>query len=223
MPTETDAFTFWNAGWTVRAQAGAEGASARLLLLLHGWTGDETVMWVFTGRLPAYRLILAPRGPVAAPGGGFGWQPHEDLPGEGDPSDWKSTSQQVISALPGWLEAAGADPALADAPFDLMGFSQGAAMSYALTGYHPQRVRRMAALAGFLPGELRRADRLDSFRAKPIYIAHGTQDETIPVQHAQETVRLLQANGAQVTYCESEVGHKLSAACLRGVQQFFQR
>ena len=33
---------------------------------------------------------------------------------------------------------------------------------------------------------------------------------------------LLEQAGAQVTYCEADVGHKVSADCLRGLENFFK-
>jgi predicted esterase len=34
-------------------------------------------------------------------------------------------------------------------------------------------------------------------------------------------VSLLENAGAQVSFCEAEVGHKVSADCLRALQSFF--
>lgn len=93
-------------------------------------------------------------------------------------------------------------------------------MAYALAAFYPQRVHRVIALAGFLPLEETLPGRYAAARGKKIYVAHGTQDETVPVSLAQEAVRTLQDAGAEVVYCESEVGHKLSAPCLRGLTQF---
>ncbi|HEY9527377.1 MAG TPA: hypothetical protein VIR02_09860, partial [Anaerolineales bacterium] len=56
---------------------------------------------------------------------------------------------------------------------------------------------------------------------KPFFIAHGTKDETISIQRARESMEILERAGAQVTYCEDEVGHKVSASCLRGLKDFF--
>jgi len=47
-------------------------------------------------------------------------------------------------------------------------------------------------------------------------VAHGTQDQLVPIDRARTSIELLEQAGAQVTYCEDEVGHKLSAnACVR--------
>ena len=48
---------------------------SRLLLLIHGLTGDENVMWVFARDLPAQYWMMAPRAPYAAEPGGYSWRP----------------------------------------------------------------------------------------------------------------------------------------------------
>jgi hypothetical protein len=35
-------------------------------------------------------------------------------------------------------------------------------------------------------------------------------------------VALLEKAGATVTYCEEDVGHKLSAGCFRGLESYFR-
>jgi len=56
---------------------------------------------------------------------------------------------------------------------------------------------------------------------KRFFVAHGSRDEMVNVEFARQSVRLLQAAGAEVTLCEDEVGHKVSAGCLRGLETFF--
>ena len=220
MPTVIDLFTVENNGWTVRVERPDHPHSAPALLLLHGWTGDENVMWVFTRKLTGQYWMFAPRGPVKAPEGGFGWEKHTE-PGLPEMVDFQPNAVRILQAMPGWVRQAGAPDDILSRPFHVMGFSQGAAMAYTLTAQHPNRVGRMAALAGFLPTAPSQPNLLTSFKGKQIYIAHGSQDETIPVETAREAVQVLEANGAQVTYCESEIGHKLSVSCLKGLEEFF--
>jgi len=220
VPTANEIFTVESQGWTLRASAPEQPADAGPLVLLHGWTGDETVMWIFARKLAKHRWVLAPRGPVSAPEGGFGWLPHRTAGGEWPIlADFQTAADQVMAALPGWLEQAGVPRAVQEKPLDLMGFSQGAAMALALAAFYPRQVERVAALAGFLPAPAG-AVALTVFSGKKIYIAHGTQDETVPVSMAQESARILQSAGAQVTYCESDAGHKLSLSCAKGLEAF---
>jgi predicted esterase len=44
----------------------------------------------------------------------------------------------------------------------------------------------------------------------------------VPVDRARASIGLLEQAGAQVTYCEDEVGHKVSAGCLRALKEFLK-
>jgi len=54
-----------------------------------------------------------------------------------------------------------------------------------------------------------------------MFVAHGTQDNLVPIDRARASMALLEQAGARLTYCEAEVGHKVSADCLRGLETFF--
>jgi phospholipase/carboxylesterase len=107
------------------------------------------------------------------------------------------------------------------APFDAIGFSQGAALTSALALLHPEKIGRAGILAGFVPsgGESLIPNR--PLAGKTLFVAHGTLDEMVNVQVARRSVELLRQAGANVTYCEDEVGHKLSAGCQRALETFF--
>jgi phospholipase/carboxylesterase len=105
--------------------------------------------------------------------------------------------------------------------FDVVGFSQGGAMSNVLTFLYPQRVRKTAILAGFVPGGLEELVRERPLEGKPYFVAHGTKDEMVRIDRARESISILEEAGAQVTYCEDNVGHKVSANCLRALNEFF--
>jgi predicted esterase len=42
----------------------------------------------------------------------------------------------------------------------------------------------------------------------------------VPMAMARHAVQLLEGAGAKVTYCESAVGHKLSADCLKALESY---
>ncbi|MBC8331372.1 MAG: dienelactone hydrolase family protein [Anaerolineae bacterium] len=203
--------------WTLRIRRPEGAAIPPVILLLHGWTGDENAMWIFASKLPEHYLLIAPRAPHIEPRGGYSWHP----PGEkGWPSldDFRPAVDALLELLAEW-------PASVPADFSnlrLAGFSQGAALAYSFALLHTERVRALAALAGFLPDGAATFLDGESMRGKPIYISHGSKDELVPVARARQAVQLLDAAGADVAYCESDVGHKLSADCFRGMEMFFQ-
>jgi len=59
-----------------------------------------------------------------------------------------------------------------------------------------------------------------SLVGKNIFVAHGTLDQKVPVDLARASMGLLEQAGAQITYCEDDVGHKLSANCLRALEDY---
>lgn len=199
----------------MRVQEPTGDGPAPAILMLHGWTGDENSMWVFATRLPRHAVLIAPRGLYPAPLGGYGWHAtHNRIWPALD--DFHPAIERLLELLVK-LRISKSDLA----QFSVVGFSQGAALAYALALLHPDRVTAVAALAGFMPSEIEPSLLHQSMNGKPVFVTHGTQDELVPVGRARAAVDALQRAGAQVTYCEDDVGHKLSLNCFRGLQAFF--
>jgi len=201
--------------WVFRERKPSGKSPHRLLLMLHGLTGDESSTGVFGERMPEQYWLVAPRGIFASPLGGYSW-----LLEQGGGWPWVDDFRPAMDALWEFLipeNFPGADLE----KLDLMGFSQGAALAYALAFLYPQRVRSLAGLAGFLPEGCEALARNLPLKGKSVYVAHGKVDKQVPVEKGQEGVRILQEAGGEVSYCESEVGHKLSARCFKGLRKFF--
>lgn len=132
--------------------------------------------------------------------------------------DLLPTAEAFLGFIDSWAHSIGLDLH----QIDLVGFSQGAALSYVITILHPKLVRTLTVLSGFIPGG---ADALllpNMLDDKPVFVAHGRQDDMVPVEKARWSVNLLEKSGAQVTYCESDGGHKVSKECLGGMERFFK-
>jgi len=87
---------------------------------------------------------------------------------------------------------------------------------------YPERVRSLAALSGFLPEGATDMLSQNKFNGKPIFVYHGRRDEMIPVERAHQAVATLKSANANVTYCESDAGHKASKECLKEMEKFFE-
>lgn len=203
--------------WVVRVRPPAGGGPSPLVVLLHGWTGDESAMWVFASNLPRKALVIAPRGLYPTPLGGYGWVAHY-TGGWPTLDDLRPAERELAALL-----VADNFPTADLSRYHLIGFSQGAALAYAFALLNPQRVASLAGLSGFLPlgGEGLIQDHL--LEDKPVFIAHGSLDDLVPIARARQAVGAFERAGARVTYCEDQVGHKLSANCFRGLQAFYTR
>jgi phospholipase/carboxylesterase len=201
--------------WTYRFLP-PETSSRRLRLLLHGWTGDENSMWVFARNFTRSAWMLAPRAPFASPSGGYSWREHVEE--SHSVEDFKPAAQELLHFLEGW----GVANQVETAQFDVVGFSQGAAMAGILSILYPQRIRKVAMLAGFLPHGTENMLPASFDLDKRIFVAHGTQDLMISIERARQAVRLFEAAGATVEYCEADVAHKVGAECLRALADYLQ-
>ena len=174
-------------------------------------------MWIFANRLPKNALLVAPRGLYPAMLGGYGWHPVADRAWP-DIDDFHPAIEAIWKLLkPGNFPTARLEQV------HIVGFSQGAALGYGLALSDPQRVGLVAGLSGFAPGGVESLVGSRPLEGKACFMAHGTQDQLVPVALARQARQALLKAGAQVTYCEDEVGHKLSAACFRGLETFFAR
>jgi phospholipase/carboxylesterase len=202
--------------WTFRVREPEGEGPHPVFLLVHGWTGDENSMWIFSSRLPANHLLIAPRAPHSEGRGGYSWHFRE---GDRWPSidDLRPAVDALIEILSPEYFPGGEFSA-----FRTVGFSQGAALIYSLAFFHPSRVVSMAGLSGFLPDGAENLAENKPLNRKPVFVAHGTQDERVPVERGRKAVQILEQAGAHVTYCEDDVGHKLSLTCFRALESFFK-
>ncbi len=205
--------------WTLRIRE-ASNESPRFLLMIHGLTGDENSMWVFARNLPSDYWIVAPRAPYTAETGGYSWRlPQFENMNRVSLDLLRSAAESLIHLVDEYSASVGRQ---ADAAtFDVMGFSQGAAMSNVLAFLYPQRIRKTAILAGFVPSGLEELVTQRPLQGKPFFVTHGTKDEMVGVDQAHASVKVLEQAGANVTYCEDDVAHKVSVNCLRALKDFF--
>jgi phospholipase/carboxylesterase len=220
--TDTELINF--EGWTLRARPAQQ--PERLLLLIHGLTGDENSMWVFARDLPSHYWMIAPRAPQPAEEGGYTWRPlsSPDSPPAsglrfGLPSldQLRPSAEALIRLVDAYQSSAGIEAS----EFDVMGFSQGAVMCNTLAFLYPRRIRKVGILAGFVPDGLEALVPQRPLEGKSFFVTHGTKDETVAIEHARASITLLEQAGAQVTYCEDHVGHKVGASCLSALKKFF--
>jgi phospholipase/carboxylesterase len=217
VPDLNDASLISFKNWTLRVRESKQ-PSPRLMLMIHGFTGDENSMWVFGRDLPPHYWIFAPRAPHVGEPGGYSWRPAQFENMDRLSLDQLRESAEALIRL---VEEYSASVKIDATLFDVMGFSQGGAMASLLSFLYPERVRKAAILAGFVPGGLEELVSKRPLEGKPFFVAHGTKDQMVPVERARAAIELLERAGARVTYCEDEVGHKVSITCLRSLKEFF--
>src|SRR5215510_4783338 len=122
-PNNTSLISFEN--WTLRIRESTDPAP-RLMLLIHGFTGDENSMWVFARDLPSHYWVVAPRAIYVGEPGGYSWRPLQfENMNQLSLDQLRDSAEALIRLVDGYSASIGLDASV----FDVMGFSQGGAMS----------------------------------------------------------------------------------------------
>ncbi len=184
-------------------------APERVFLLVHGKGADERDLEPLLPYLDPHGrfLFVLPRAPVPFPPG-FMWYTTDGIP-KGGPELISS-----VDALDDALDAACENAGFERSEAIVGGFSQGAALSLALslrTGFRP-RPAGILAMSGFLP-ETPGLD-YDFPKAPPVLIEHGSADPLIPVSRGREAARTLAENGVPVVYREYPMAHQVALESL---------
>jgi phospholipase/carboxylesterase len=183
------------------------------VVMLHGLSGDERSMWALESALPSRGLVVAPRGLHPQGQGGYAWNPVIRA--------WPpfvNEFAESVERLEALLENLHSEHSFERERLILMGFSNGAAMAFA-AAMTPLTVQPagIIAIAGHVP-----RGGLEPLRQIPIYWGHGSKDPFIPAAEAQSDVARLERIGANIQYCEADVGHKLGAECLTDLKHWYR-
>jgi phospholipase/carboxylesterase len=91
---------------------------------------------------------------------------------------------------------------------NLLGFSQGTILSYAVALSYPEKIKNVIALSGYINLDIIS----DGFQKKDLshlsfYCSHGSVDQVIPVEWARRTPEILKKLNVDHVYEEFPVGH----------------
>jgi phospholipase/carboxylesterase len=181
-----------------------------LLLLLHGYGSNEEDLFSFAKELPEDYYIVSARAPFDLMYGSYAWYTINFDADENKFSDigQARSSRDIISNF--------IDELIKSYPIDsanvtLIGFSQGAILSYAVALSYPEKVQRVVAMSGYLNNEIAVDDFNENDLSKlKIFASHGTVDQVIPVEWARKSMPVLENLGIEVTYKEYPIGHGVS-------------
>jgi len=207
------------------------GSAETVFLLVHGRTGNASVMWTFSKAFEALKpLTIAPQAPHSDPLGGFSWWVMPNVPGS-ESARVKVSAQEHLAALQSlqsFIIAASDHYGFEPKQICAMGFSQGAALLSGLSLLEPQMFRHVALLAGFVPEflftdpELRARINANAAVPRPNYfIGHGRQDEMATIDRARAGAERLRSVGLSVSMVEEDVGHKVGSGALRALAEIY--
>lgn len=178
-----------------------------VLIMLHGYGSDAKDLFSFAGELPEELFIISAQAPYPLPPYGNAWYAinFDSVHGKfSDDAQAIESRKKIIKFIDEVIENYPVDPA----NITLLGFSQGTILSYAVALSHPEKIKNVIALSGYINLDIMEEGyRNKDFSKLSIYASHGTQDQVIPVSWARRSPEILKNLGIEYQYSEFPVGH----------------
>ena len=182
-----------------------------LVIMLHGYGSNEDDLFSFANHIPGNYKIISLRAPYSLPFGGYSWY------------DISSDDLEAMKIKIGVEQAKSSISKIKDFvknqlsqkySFDiekicLIGFSQGTALSYALSLNNPDLFKNVIALSGMISIKLIDTNDKD-YSNLNYFCSHGLQDQVIPVNYSRESIEWLKSKNITHIYKEYDMAHSVS-------------
>tara|TARA_A100001011_G_scaffold283024_1_gene293267 strand:- start:16023 stop:16583 length:561 start_codon:yes stop_codon:yes gene_type:complete len=183
--------------------------------MLHGYSSNEGDLFSFASLIPDDYHVVSLQAPLSLDVG-YAWFPihfEENMERWTSPAEAQQAIDYVTSFLTYYTEKNNVD----SDNITLLGFSQGAMLSYSV-GISNNNVSAIAALSGYLDPRVV----LFVNAKKEIYISHGKQDMVVPYEWAEQSLKLLNRNGYQPTFMSYQQGHEVNRENLNSLIEWLQ-
>lgn len=177
-----------------------------LLVLLHGYGSNEEDLFSFASELPDELLIISARAPYDMNFGGFTWYAIT-LDANDEKFSDLDEARKSLTKIADFVDYIKVTYKTDPNNTFLLGFSQGAILSYALSLNYPNKVNHVIALSGYINDDLAPSELSKLNIETDYYISHGSVDQVLPVEWARKAPEYLNANNLQNVYSEYPVGH----------------
>ena len=156
-----------------------------LLVLLHGYGSNEDDLFSFAQELPDTFLIVSLQAPHAMGSGSFAWYSINFDDKNGKFSDLKQ-AKESIDKIAIFIDEIKIKYNTKTNQTFVLGFSQGAILSYSLSLFYPNKVQHVIALSGYINTELIPATISKEIKTD-YYCSHGSVDQVLPVEWARKS------------------------------------
>ncbi len=167
-----------------------------VLFILHGYGSNEEDLFDLAQTLDERLTVISLRAPLTIAEGSYCWY----TLGRDNNNKLTYNYEEARLAkrqLMAFIRSVCKTMQLDSTKVFLMGFSQGAMMSYDLALSYPGKIRGVMALSGRLMEESKPLSNSPALLNTSFFIAHGTEDERIAVTEAEKAAAYFKAKGVK--------------------------
>ena len=196
-------------------------AQIPVVILLHGYGSDENDLFSLKTIFPKSWLVISVRAPYALPGAGYEWYEMVTINGQRDGrGDQLDASRNAIKTF---IKQVVRKYKADSSQVYLIGFSQGAIMSYETGLTDAAEVRGIGILSGMvLPSLKRQVINSEALKRLRIFISHGTTDDRISYDLGKKSYDYLTNMGLKPEFHEYKgMGHQISGDVVKDLVKWF--
>lgn len=191
--------------YRIQNASASVGDPSPAIILIHGYGSHADDLFSFAPYLPKTHTIIAIQAPLTIAPNGYAWYPLQMDASGAVTSEleaaWEAV-QLIVDNIDELVQKHNLDPT----DLSLLGFSQGAILSWAIAYHHSEKIRRIIALSGMIHESVNTSTP-PNFIA---YASHGINDPVIPISLARNTIGPLDDQYEAISYHEYNDGHTVS-------------
>jgi phospholipase/carboxylesterase len=206
----------------------AKKDNAPLLLLLHGYGSNEEDLFSFAPEISEDIFIVSARAPFDMQPYGAAWYAINFDAAGGKLSDLDE-ARQSMDRIKIFIEELKEAYPIDSNNLNILGFSQGAILSYALSLSQPDLLKNVVAMSGYINEDLidDRAGLNSRFRESEnptnFFISHGTMDQVIPFSWAQKAILVMDEARADYVFKDYSIGHGVARDNFFDMKKWLER
>ena len=195
-----------------------------VLIMLHGYGSNETDLFDISKAIDSRFITFSLRAPIEVGEGGYCWYILNRVTGQNATYDYKvakESATKILSFISNACKAYNVD----STQVYLMGFSQGAIMSFELALSAPKKIRGILALSGRLMEESKSVKtNWDLVSKVKVFMAHGNSDNVIKIHEAEKASAFFKEKKvSDLTYKTYEMPHTICGAELNDIKSWLTK
>lgn len=197
----------------------ALSSSDRLLVILHGYGANEYDLFQLSDAFIRKSHVVSLQAPYQLYPESYAWYAIHFDEVKGKWSDIEQ-AKEIVEQLHVFIQALKEQYQVRH--IDLLGFSQGAILSYALATKYPQQYSKIMALSGYFNKDLNEISKDNSFGHLKVYASHGAEDPVIPLSWSAEIPAALgKLNIEYEHFVFQDMGHTINQENLNSLVQWY--
>jgi len=196
--------------------------SAPLIIMLHGIGSNMHDLFSFADEIDDSFTIVSAEAPLPWGFGGWAWYEIDYSPMDGIAKTNINQYYEALTTVEALIKEINRE--LKPSEIYILGFSQGAIISYGIALMKPELISGIIAMSGYLLEPLKvKIKSIEQSKQLKYFISHGIYDEVITIDKADDTSEYLSSVGIQHFYKKYNMPHSINRECLNDMLQFLNQ